>query len=79
MRKLCIVVNNVNHTPNQSHFLLKSLVQKCDILFVQEPYYSPIKTVTSNSDPAGEVLKGTQVHPVWLLLETCGLHVCAHT
>ncbi|TFK79485.1 hypothetical protein K466DRAFT_505463, partial [Polyporus arcularius HHB13444] len=79
MRRLRIACNNVNHTPTQSHFLLESLVRSCDVLFVQEPYYGPIKTVASNSDPAGEVLIGTQVHPAWLLMETrTPARVCAY-
>ncbi|OSC97411.1 hypothetical protein PYCCODRAFT_1377114, partial [Trametes coccinea BRFM310] len=79
MRRLRVLSHNVNHTPNQMHFLLESMVKKCDILFVQEPYYGPIKTVTSNSDPAGEILTGTQVHPAWLLMETCTpARVCAY-
>ncbi|KAI0371196.1 hypothetical protein BV20DRAFT_910803, partial [Pilatotrama ljubarskyi] len=76
---LRIVSQNVNHTPAQSHLLLESLVRECDILFIQEPYYCPIKTVTSNTDPAEETLVGTQVHPAWLLMETCTrARVCAY-
>ncbi|KAI0720225.1 Endonuclease/exonuclease/phosphatase, partial [Cerioporus squamosus] len=79
MRRLRVACNNVNHTPNQSHFLLESMVRTCDILFVQEPYYGPIKRVASNSDPAGDVLVGTQVHPAWILMETrTPARVCAY-
>ncbi|KAI0746613.1 Endonuclease/exonuclease/phosphatase, partial [Daedaleopsis nitida] len=79
MRKLRIVSQNVNHTPSQSHFILESLVGQCDILLVQEPYYGPIKAVVSNSQPRGETLIGTQIHPAWLLLETRSpARVCAY-
>ncbi|KAH9933221.1 Endonuclease/exonuclease/phosphatase, partial [Epithele typhae] len=70
MRSLRIVSHNVNHTPAQTHFVLESLVGECDILLVQEPYYGPIKTIASSTDPAGDVLTGTQVHAAWQLIET---------
>ncbi|KAI0749200.1 Endonuclease/exonuclease/phosphatase, partial [Daedaleopsis nitida] len=79
MRKVRVVSHNVNHTPSQSHFILESLVGECDVILVQEPYYGPIKTVTSNSNPRGETLIGTQIHPAWLLLETRSpARVCAY-
>ncbi|KAH9929051.1 Endonuclease/exonuclease/phosphatase, partial [Epithele typhae] len=77
MRPLRIVSHNVNHTPAQTHFVLESLVG--EFLLVQEPYYGPIKTVASSTDPAGDVLTGTQVHAAWQLIETSeSARVCVY-
>ena len=70
MNYIRVLSHNVNHTPAQSHAILESLVNECDVIFMQEPYYGPIKTVASNTNPAGDVLVGTQVHPAWMLIET---------
>ena len=79
MNYIRVLSHNVNHTPAQSHAILESLVNECDVIFIQEPYYGPIKTVASNTNPAGDVLVGTQVHPSWMLIETrTPARVCAY-
>ena len=79
MNYIRVLSHNVNHTPAQSHAILESLVNECDVIFMQEPYYGPIKTVASNTNPAGDVLVGTQVHPAWMPIETrTPARVCAY-
>jgi len=63
-----IFCQNVNRNSLLLESVLASSIDEFDIIFIQEPPWRLIRHAPSGSNPAGEPVIGTTIHPDWSLL-----------
>lgn len=62
---LTVATFNANRSSYNTKVFLETNT-KFDIIFIQEPRVGHIRNVPSTTDPLGDPLVGTQIHPDWI-------------